>query len=64
VKAASETTPTLRAKHVTPHAFRHATAVHLISAGVDVTVKDDSRAIFTAVSKAQAAADWMHAQQP
>ncbi|KAH1711999.1 hypothetical protein KXX60_008284, partial [Aspergillus fumigatus] len=38
VKAAAETAPTLRAKHVTPHAFRHATAVHLISAGVDVTV--------------------------
>jgi site-specific recombinase XerD len=38
VKAAAETTPTLRDKHVTPHAFRHATAVHLISAGVDVTV--------------------------
>ncbi|SFB56830.1 Site-specific recombinase XerD [Rhizobium sp. NFR07] len=38
VKAATETTPTLRGKHVTPHAFRHATAVHLISAGVDVTV--------------------------
>ena len=38
VRAAAETTPTLRAKHVTPHAFRHATAVHLISAGVDVTV--------------------------
>ncbi len=38
VKAATETTPTLRAKHVTPHAFRHATAVHLVSAGVDVTV--------------------------
>ncbi len=38
VKAAAETMPTLRDKHVTPHAFRHATAVHLISAGVDVTV--------------------------
>ncbi len=38
VRAAAETTPTLREKHVTPHAFRHATAVHLISAGVDVTV--------------------------
>ena len=38
VKAATEATPTLRTKHVTPHAFRHATAVHLISAGVDVTV--------------------------
>ncbi|WP_018857985.1 site-specific integrase [Rhizobium sp. 42MFCr.1] len=38
VRAAAETTPTLRDKHVTPHAFRHATAVHLISAGIDVTV--------------------------
>ncbi|ABF54369.1 ArdC family protein [Sphingopyxis alaskensis] len=27
-------------------------------------LKDDARAIFTAASKAQAAADWMHAQQP
>lgn len=38
VRVAARTTPTLRDKHVTPHAFRHATAVHLISAGVDVTV--------------------------
>ncbi len=38
VNAATETTPTLRAKHVTPHSFRHATAVHLVSAGVDITV--------------------------
>jgi site-specific recombinase XerD len=28
----------LRSCNSTPHAFRHATAVHLISAGVDVTV--------------------------
>ncbi len=27
-------------------------------------LKNDNRAIFTAASKAQAAADWMHAQQP
>ena len=27
-------------------------------------LKDDPRAIFTAASKAQAAADWMHTQQP
>ena len=27
-------------------------------------LKEDSRAIFTAASKAQQAADWMHAQQP
>lgn len=38
VKAATETAPTLRTKRVTPHSFRHATAVHLVSAGVDVTV--------------------------
>jgi site-specific recombinase XerD len=38
VKAAAATAPTLRTKHVMPHSFRHATAVHLVSAGVDVTV--------------------------
>ncbi len=34
-----------------------------IAAWLDV-LKDDPRAIFTAASKAQRAADWMHAQQP
>ena len=38
VKAAAGTEPSLHSKHVTPHSFRHATAVHLVSAGVDVTV--------------------------
>lgn len=38
VEAAAKTTPTLRSKHVTPHSFRHATAVHLVAAGVDITV--------------------------
>lgn len=38
VRAAEKTVPTLAAKHVTPHSFRHATAVHLVAAGVDVTV--------------------------
>ncbi|MGP0059954.1 MAG: site-specific integrase [Beijerinckiaceae bacterium] len=38
VEAAAKTVPTLRSKHVTPHTFRHATAVHLVSAGVDITV--------------------------
>jgi site-specific recombinase XerD len=38
VKAAAETVPSLQTKHVTPHSFRHATAVHLVSAGVDITV--------------------------
>lgn len=38
VEAASVDVPTLAQKHVTPHSFRHATAVHLVAAGVDVTV--------------------------
>lgn len=38
VKAATPTAPTLSSKNVTPHSFRHAAAVHLIAAGVDVTV--------------------------
>jgi site-specific recombinase XerD len=38
VKAAAKTMPSLQTKHVTPHSFRHATAVHLVSAGVDITV--------------------------
>jgi site-specific recombinase XerD len=38
VKAAAQHVPTLARKHVSPHLFRHTTAVHLVSAGVDVTV--------------------------
>jgi integrase/recombinase XerC len=38
VEEATKSAPTLRSKHVTPHSFRHATAVHLVSAGVDITV--------------------------
>ena len=38
VAAATKFMPSLAAKHVTPHSFRHATAVHLVAAGVDVTV--------------------------
>ena len=38
VEAAAKTVPTLRSKTVTPHSFRHATAVHLVSAGVDITI--------------------------
>jgi site-specific recombinase XerD len=38
VKAAAKHVPTLSKKRVTPHVFRHTTAVQLIAAGVDVTV--------------------------
>ena len=38
VKAAARKTPSLASKRITPHSFRHATAVHLVAAGVDVTV--------------------------
>ncbi|WP_313806650.1 tyrosine-type recombinase/integrase [Sphingobium sp.] len=38
VEEAAKSVPTLRSKHVTPHSFRHATAVHLVAAGVDITV--------------------------
>lgn len=37
-KSAAHNVPTLLSKNVTPHSFRHAAAVHLIAAGVDVTV--------------------------
>jgi hypothetical protein len=38
VDAAARTIPTIAKKRVTPHVFRHSTAVHLVAAGVDVTV--------------------------
>lgn len=38
VEAAAKTVPGLASKHITPHSFRHATAVHLVAAGVDITV--------------------------
>jgi len=38
VKAAAKEIPSLANKHVTPHLFRHSTAVHLVAAGVDITV--------------------------
>lgn len=38
VEAAAKIVTTLASKHVTPHSFRHATAVHLVAAGVDITV--------------------------
>jgi site-specific recombinase XerD len=37
-KKAVLTTPTLRAKRVTPHTLRHTTAMHLLQSGVDINV--------------------------
>ena len=38
VKAAAQQVPTLSRKKVTPHVFRHTTAVSFVPAGVDVTL--------------------------
>ncbi len=38
VAAAAKKVPSIASKNVTPHSFRHATAVHLVAAGVDITV--------------------------
>jgi len=38
VRTAVKSVPTLASKHVTPHSFRHATAVALVAVGTDVTV--------------------------
>jgi Site-specific recombinase XerD len=37
-RSASTMVPSLSTKRITPHVFRHTTAVHLVAAGVDVTV--------------------------
>jgi site-specific recombinase XerD len=41
VEAAGRDTPSLIGKRVSPHTFRHSTAVSLVTAGVDVTVIRD-----------------------
>jgi integrase/recombinase XerD len=38
VAAAAGEVPTLKKKRVSPHTFRHTTAMHLLQAGVDITV--------------------------
>jgi site-specific recombinase XerD len=38
VEVATKALPSLASKRITPHGFRHATAVHLVAAGVDITV--------------------------
>lgn len=38
VRAAAQTCPGLRERRVSPHTLRHTTAMHLLQAGVDITV--------------------------
>jgi integrase/recombinase XerD len=38
VRAASAACPSLRGRRVSPHTLRHTTAMHLLAAGVDITV--------------------------
>jgi len=38
VEIAAENNPTLKGKSITPHVFRHTTAMHLLQSGVDITV--------------------------
>ena len=38
VQRASEKCPSLKTKHVSPHTLRHTTAMHLLQAGVDITL--------------------------
>ena len=41
VKKATKDVPTLVKKHISPHSFRHTTAVHLLQSGVDINVISD-----------------------
>jgi integrase/recombinase XerD len=38
VQIATENNPTLKGQSITPHVFRHTTAMHLLQSGVDITV--------------------------
>ena len=38
VRSATQTTPSLAKKDISPHTFRHAAAVALVAAGVDIAV--------------------------
>ena len=38
VEIAAENSPTLKGQSITPHTFRHTTAMHLLQSGIDITV--------------------------
>ena len=40
-RKASETTPSLKGKKISPHSFRHTTALHLLKSGNDITLVKD-----------------------
>ena len=42
VRAAAEGCPSLAGRTVTPHTIRHATAMHLLQSGVDMSMKESA----------------------